>query len=320
MKKIILENKNHKITFLDHGATIYEWIVKSKKRNIVLTNQNIEDYQSKLNSFLGGTIGRVANRIKYGQFKIDDIKYQLKPNFDQDRNFIHGGDNGFWNQKFNLVTQTKNQITFKYKEKDFEAGFPGDLTLYVTYLLKNNGLTIGYTGLTSKKTPLNVTNHTYFNLSGESNILNHLLQFNSDFYLETDQEKNVTGKKIATCHTILDFKEKKLLNEVLLDNDLNKNDNIGIDHCFILTEKDINLESSDLLLKITTSYPAVQIYTLGFPSNQLIKPNQKMNKFQGIAIECQYESDAINHPNFSNIIFDENQVYSHFIKYEIITK
>ena len=98
----------------------------------------------------------------------------------------------------------------------------------------------------------------------------------------TENSNRILTSKI----TILDFKEKKLLNEVLLDNDLNKNDNIGIDHCFILTEKDINLESSDLLLKITTSYPAVQIYTLGFPSNQLIKPNQKMNKFQGIAIEC----------------------------------
>ncbi|MCK9235430.1 MAG: aldose epimerase family protein [Acholeplasmataceae bacterium] len=318
MMLFTLENKHHKITFLNHGASIYEWIVKSKNRNIVLTNKHLGDYRSPDTGFLGSTIGRVTNRIKDGRFSVHGQSYQLPKNFDQGQNAGHGGIEGFWNQPFNLISSAQSELTFQYVETDGQCGFPGDLTLNVTYTLTDETLKITYTAKTTQATPINITNHSYFNLSEEPTILNHRLQADSSQYLLADETNAVTGDIIDGTNTPMDLRYKKPLHDLIYQPLTQTEQYQGLDHCFLFDkEKQITLESEDLELTVTTSYPAVQIYTLGFPPKQALKQSNKINPFHGIALECQFETDAVNHSHFSNIILEPNETYKQYIEFTI---
>ncbi|MFA7588734.1 MAG: aldose epimerase family protein [Acholeplasmataceae bacterium] len=321
MQKLVLENRNHQIIFLNHGATIYQWIVKSKNRNIVLTNADLDDYKSSDSAFLGTTIGRVTNRIRDGKFYLDNQLYQLEKNFDNNLNAGHGGPKGLWNQVFQVDYSDNSKITFKHIEKDLEAGFPGDLWVTVTYLLHDDGLEIQYQASTTKKTIINLTNHTYFNLSGEQTILNHRLKISSHRYLMADATNAVTGEIVDASNTKMDLRKAQTIKDIFLDPALNTNQYQGLDHCYLLDEPyEIELAAADLKLIVTTTYPAVQVYTMGFPPNQKLLDGKKPSKYKGIALECQFETDAINHRNFSNIIYDKNQTYFEKIIFQIQEK
>lgn len=319
MKIYTLENHLHKISFLDHGATIYEWIVKSKNRNIVLTNKNLDDYKSINHGFLGATIGRVTNRIKDGKFMIENEHFDLGVNFDNGKSLIHGGDSGYWNRAFEVTHLTDTSITFQINDNAKLSPFPGNVLMKVIYTLKLDTLDVVYEGRADKKTPINITNHSYFNLSNEETIMNHQLSLKSSYFLETDKDSQITGNKIP-MNSILELSTNPKLEKVILKEELQKNGFKGLDHCYMLDDKKITLASSDLKLEVRTSYPAVQIYTLGFPPPQLLNTNKNINRYQGVAIECQYESDAVNHKNFSNIIFSPERKYQEFISYKILER
>lgn len=314
MKKYIIENEYQKITLLNYGATIYLWEAFSDRRNIVISNLDLKDYTRPKTGFLSNTIGRVANRIKNGIFTLNDKTYNLEINFPGAHG--HGGNDGFFQRKFSVEEHTKTKIVFKHEAKHLESGYPGKVDVLVTYELNNNEMLMTYNAVAYDDTILNLTNHAYFNLSAENNILNHKIIGDTYKILETDKELNPTGKTLDYQDDIYDLTKEKVLKEVVLSKQaLMKAD--GLDHFFMFNEnKEIELIYNNKSLKIETSYPGLQIYTM---QNKITQPllNRKYEKYLGIAFECQFEPDAINQPNFSSIILRKGEKYDQFIKYTI---
>lgn len=315
MKTYELKNDFQTIRFLDTGATIYEWIINDQNFNIVLTNDDTADYLDSKKGFFGSTIGRVTNRIRDGIFSLNDQTYQLNKNFNQ--NAGHGGPTGFWSRIFDVISHTDESITFQYISKDGEENYPGELTLRVTYELKENELLLSYEATTTADTIVNITNHSYFNLSSIHNILDHELTIDAPYFLEYDAQMAPTGKQLSVMNTALDFTKPTRIGHIIEDPFLQQPITLGIDHHFVFNQPKLTLKGELYTLDIATSYPGVQIYTTNLPSFQKEKYRGPVHKYMGIAIEPQYEIDAINHSNFSNIILKKNEKYQEFISYRI---
>lgn len=314
MRFFEIENKYQKLRLIAHGATIYEWLAFSDKTSIMMNNDDLNVYKDSKAGYFGSTIGRVANRIKDAKFILDDITYQLPKNF-LDKHNLHGGSFGFNLKVFDVVEHTKTKIKFKTVSPDLENGFPGEVTLYVTYELLDNQMLMHYEATTTKPTILNITNHGHFNL-GDETILNHKLKINADRYLKVDQELIPTGDILSVKDTPLDFMEEIKLEDVI--NQLKDYPTKGIDHAFLFEDKGlIELSYKNKKLKIETSYPGTQVYSMNRKFIQKRVGGFDIPLYAGIAFECQFEPDAINHHNFNQTILRPNQKYDHFIKYTL---
>ncbi|WP_026391364.1 aldose epimerase family protein [Haploplasma modicum] len=306
-----LENKYQKVEILSFAATIYKWYGFKDMKNIVITNKELKDYKHHGNGYLGKTIGRVTNRIKDGVFHLNGIKYELDKNFGT--NSGHGGPKGFSNKNFNLVKKTNNTLILKATNYDMEDGYPGDITLFVTYKICKNSLKITYKAKSNKDTILNITNHSYFNLSDEKDILNHRLYMDSNRSLEIDETQAVNGNILNNSDTLLDFRENNFIRDIIKDESFIKLG--GIDNFFLFNrQRKILLSYNNKKLLIRTSYPGAQIYSANFPLKQPLLERQYV-KHVGLAIEPSFEPDAINHDNFSNIILKKDKTYKSTIKY-----
>ncbi|VEU81154.1 aldose epimerase family protein [Haploplasma axanthum] len=317
MKKYVIKNDFQEITLLDVGATIYKWVAFKDKTNIILSNKNLEDYLNPKNGYLSNTIGRYANRIKEGKFTLNNKEYQLNRNF-HGNNHGHGGPEGFYMREFEVVDHTDSKITFKYVSKDGEEGYPGNLTVYVSYELIGNKMILTYNAKTDSDTIVNLTNHSYFNLSNqEGDILTHKLVSTIDKVLDTDNDLVPTGLILDVKNTIFDFSNQVELKKVVLDDSLKGKTN-GIDHPFLFAKDkhELILSYNNKSLKITTSYPGIQIYSLNSAPNQELL-DRKSVKHAGIAFEPQFEPDAINHKNFNSVILKPSEEYNQQITYEL---
>lgn len=314
-----LENKFNKIGFLDVGATIYSWQVKHlNNRNIVLSNADLQDYFNAGSSFLGATVGRVANRIKDGRFSLDGKNYQLDKNFDGGFNAGHGGPDGFWRKTFTLVESSSTHLEFKLLSPDGDQGYPGNLELGVIYTLLEQGLRIDYHVNTDTKTIVNITNHSYFNLDGSNTVLDHVLDADFSHYLPFDKNKAVTGQKIKVENSALDFSGGVRIKDIIYDDYLQDKNTLGLDHCvYFKDEKKVKLMGKDLILELTTSYPCIQLYGTSFPSPQKLLGHDKMHLYHALALEPQLAVDAINFPDLGSIILSPDQEYHHFIEYKL---
>lgn len=320
MKTYTIKNEYQELTILNYGASIYKWNAFKDNTNIVISNLNLEDYINKNDGFLSATIGRVTNRIDQGKFILNDIEYHLEQNFDGNAS-SHGGFNGFDKRKFELFEHTKTKLVLKYVSKDLEGGYPGELELFVTYSLNNNEMLLSYDATSNKDTIVNLTNHAYFNLSNdEPNILNHEIEAGITKTLETNQYLVPSGNIINTKGTVLDFTNKKSLNEITF-NELVLNKSDGLDHAFLFNENErfVNLSFNNKLLRIETTYPGMQIYTMQNKVNQPLL-NRTYEKYIGIALEAQYEPNAINIPSFNSVILRKDDKYHEEIKYILLEK
>lgn len=312
-----IKNEYQTLRLLDLGAAIFEWLAFSDKTSIVLNNEDMDVYKNSGAGYFGATVGRVANRIKNGSFKLNGETYQLAQN-NLKKNHLHGGINGFNLKTFDVIEHTDTKIIFKTVSPDLEEGYPGTLVLYVTYEIHENQMQITYDAVTNKDTIVNITNHSHFNL-GAKTILEHDLEMNADRYLPTDALLIPTGEIAKTEGTVLDFTTKRQLGPSILS--LVKTPYLGIDHAFLFDQKQeprIELSYKNRRLVIHTSYPGTQVYTMNHPRAQLRKGGTQVELHEAVAFECQFEPDAINHPNFSNTVLKPNEVYHHYIAYTLI--
>ncbi len=319
----ITNNNGSRLKLMNLGATIVEICVPDKYgniENVVLTLEDEVKYLTDL-CYFGATIGRTSGRIKNGEFKIDGIKYKLHQNIGGFQ--LHGGVKGYSFQYFDykiIVNNDEAIVDYIYHSHDMEEGYPGNVNLIVRYTFTDDDiLTINYIAKSDKKTIMNFTNHSYFNLTGNcrDNITNHKLKINSNKYLETDADLVPTGIKLDVTNTPLDFNHSKRIGrDIELLYQCKEN---GYDHVLLFSdEKIITLQcvESGRNLEVTTSYPAVVMYSLNYPSNNLLTNNKKQSKHLGLAIECQYEPNGINTSSLSNALYDTNELYNHFIKYK----
>lgn len=319
-KFTLVNDQGMTISFLDYGCTITEIIVpdrNGKFENIVLGFDNLEAYQS-YSFYFGSIIGRVAGRIKGASFELDGNIYTLAKN--ESRNCLHSGTEGLHQVKWRGEIVNKGNdvgVKFSYLSPDGEGGFPGNLCLHVTYTLNQlNEFTILYEGVSDKRTLINLTNHTYFNLSGKLNtsVGEHWLKMASDQFVELDNEMLPTGRLLEVKGTPFDFRNwRKLKDGMNSNHQQNKLAGWGYDHPFLLNrEKEIMLfeGESGRTLKITTTEPAVVLYTGNMLEGDfLISGNVKVHKYLGLCLETQALPDAVHHSHFPSITFEQGEKY-----------
>ena len=311
IKVYTLENKFLKVEFLNLGAIIKK--IEFKDKNIVLGYEDIEKYRENP-AYLGAIIGRTAGRIKDGILKLDDTEYQLDKN--NNGNTLHGGKNSishrFWN-----VENIENGLCFSIKSCHLDNGYPANVKIKVSYILNDNELLIKYFATTDSLTYLNLTNHSYFNLSGnpDNTIYEDILKINSN-YLIGINENSIPSETINLDSNISNFKEAKKLEEFFkADNEQKTIANNGIDHPYIFNEKIGKLEiknlESGIKMSVETNNPAVVIYTANYLQDIGFK------KHSAICFETQevpnlYRDKNINvYPTF----IDENTHYEKYTKF-----
>lgn len=316
IKIYTLENEFLKVELLNLGAIIKKIELKDINgniKNVVLGYEDIEKYRENP-AYLGAIIGRTAGRIKDGILKLDDTEYQLDKN--NNGNTLHGGKDSishrFWN-----VENIENGLCFSIKSCHLDNGYPANVEIKVSYILNDNELLIKYFATTDSLTYLNLTNHSYFNLSGNPDniIYEDILKIDSN-YLIGINENSIPYETINLDNNIFNFREAKKLEEFFKADDKQKTiANNGIDHPYIFNEKIGKLEikniKSGIKMSVETNNPAVVIYTANYLQDIGFK------KHSAICFETQevpnlYRDKNINvYPTF----IDENTNYEKYTKF-----
>jgi aldose 1-epimerase len=327
----ITNGKGVSVKLLSRGATLAEWHVPDKNgrtADVVFGFDNMAGYESKGNGYFGATVGRVANRIAGGKFKLDGKEFTLAKN--DGSNTLHGGvkrslDKVIWNgQQFE---RGKSQgVVFKYVSPDGEEGFPGQLTTRVTYTLNDdNELRIDYEAVTDKATPINLTNHAYFNLSGAGSptINDHELMIAADRYTPVDETLIPTGEIAPVAGTPLDFREFHKIGDRV--DQLNDKPGKGYDHNFVLNNQDGKLAlaakvrepKSGRVLKVFTTEPGIQFYGGNFLEGVKGKGGKAYNFRSGLCLETQHYPNSVNEPKFPSVILKPGKTYRHTCVYQV---
>lgn len=318
-----LENGNGmRVTVLDYGCTIQSIILPGKNGHpldVVLGYDDLASYEEG-NCFYGATIGRFASRIGDARFTLDGKEYILEKNSPNGHNHIHGV---FSKRVFDTCAEG-GVLVLKLMSPDMEEGIPGNLDLEVRYTLKDdNTLEVDYKATTDAPTIINLTNHSYFNLSGQdgSTVLDHKVRLNCSYFSEYDEFFAQTGRLISVEGTPLDLREERAIGE-LFDSDYPKfRVCTGYDHNMIIdgkegTLKEVGTAKSDksgIALKVLTTEPAIEFYSGNFIHFDPVphgKNGVRYPKNGGFCMEAQHYPDSPNHDNFPTTILRPNEFYT----------
>ena len=317
------------VSIINYGGTVTKIITPDKagkKADVILGYDSLAGYLQTGNPYFGCLVGRYGNRIANGKFSLDGKEYSLATN--NNGQSLHGGNKGFdkvvWDAE-KLPGDSSLKLT--YLSKDGEEGYPGNLSVTVVYTLTvDNALKIDYSAETDKATPINLTNHCYFNLSGgaDSTILNHELQINANKFTEVNEVLIPTGKLPDVKNTPMDFTTAKAIGK---DIDSVKG---GYDHNWVLNRKGTGLElvtslyhpASGRYMEVYTTEPGIQFYSGNFLDGSLkyTKNNVKYVLHAGLCLETQHFPDSPNQPSFPNTILKPGEKYHHTSLYKFSVK
>jgi len=323
--KYTLKNKKGmEISVITYGGIITKWTAPDKNNNyqdIVLGYNNLQEYE-KATPYFGALIGRYGNRIAKGKFSIDGVEYTLATN--DGSNHLHGGVKGFdkvvWSAS-EVQTDSTASIVLTYLSKDLEEGYPGNLTSTVTYTLTNdNELLVDYEATTDKKTIVNLTQHSYFNLSGDfsKTILDHEIVINADKLVPVDATLIPTGELTDVTNTPFDFRIAKAIGKDIGVKDEQLTRGLGYDHCWVLNNQNEGVrlaasayeKESGRLLEIFSDEPGIQLYTGNFLDGTL--PNKQGGTYAhrtGFCLETQHYPDSPNQKAFPSVILNPGETY-----------
>lgn len=300
----------------NYGTIITELHVPDRSGNngdVVLGFDNLAQYVKGHPSF-GCTVGRVANRIAKGRFTLDGRAYTLAIN--NGPNHLHGGLKGFDKVVWTAEPKAGAAVRFTYTSADGEEGYPGKLDVTVQMALTDkNELTIEYTAVGDKPTPVNLTNHSYFNLAGHGDVLNHELVIAADYFTPKDENSIPTGEIRPVRGTPMDFTQPHAVGSRFKDLEEKP---VGYDHNFVLNGggKSLALAArvfepkSGRVLEVFTTEPGVQLYTANYLDGSLTgKRGQVYRQHSGLCLETQHFPDSVNHPEFPSIILRPGHTY-----------
>ncbi len=330
----VLNNNNGvEVAITNYGGRIVSVMVPDKDgvfKDVVLGFDNIDDYTATDNNF-GATIGRYGNRIAHGKINIDGVEYELPQN-----NFghsLHGGPEGFDKKVFSATQPDNKSLILTYLSEDGEAGYPGNLDVKVTMTLTdNNAIDIRYEALTDKKTVVNLTNHSYFNLSGDANnnVLDNILMINADSFTPVDDTFMTTGEILTVEGTPMDFRTPTSIGE-RIDNyeydQLKFGD--GYDHNWVLNTKgdisqvaaSVYSPASGIQLEVYTDEPGVQVYTGNFlAGTDTGKYGAVYGKRNAICLETQKYPDTPNKPEWPSAFLMPGDTYTSRCIYKFTVK
>lgn len=292
---------------------------KGRWADVVLGYNRLDDYL-KATPYFGALIGRYGNRIANGQFKLDGVTYHLAKN--NGPNSLHGGKVGFdkrlWDAK-TKVTARGPVLDLRYLSPNTEEGYPGNLWTHVIYTLTNdNELRIDYSAMSDKKTVLNLTHHSYFNLKGEGkgDILGHRLMLNASRFTPVDATLIPTGKLQSVRGTPFDFLRYHTLGERINGSHVQLQRGKGYDHNFVVNGKGFRTAArvyeptTGRLMTVSTTEPGIQLYTGNFLDGTITGKSGAPYKFRnGFCLETQHFPDSPNHRNFPTTTLRPGQVY-----------
>jgi aldose 1-epimerase len=310
---------------MNYGGIILSIRVPDRKgqfADIVLGHETMEGYFPNP-PYIGAIVGRYANRIANGTFTLDGKTYTLPKN--DGPNTLHGGttrtfDKVVWEGE---PLKGKTGVAFSYLSKDGEEGFPGNLKVKVTYTLTDgNALIIDYEATTDKATPINVSQHSYFNLKGEGNgdILDHEIMINADRFTPVDKNLIPTGELRPVKGTPLDFTKSTKIGARIDDNYEQLVLGHGYDHNFVLNDKPdqnglklaarVNESASGRVLEVWTTQPGIQFYTGNFLDGTVTgKQGHVYKRRYGFCLETQHFPDSPNHPKFPTTILKPGETF-----------
>ncbi len=307
----------------DFGATITSLMVPGaggRYRDVVLGYEDLQGYVND-SSYLGAAIGRYGNRIRSGRFALDGRTYVLGKN--DNLNHLHGGHAGFnkvlWHAE-PLDDNGRHGIRFSYVSPDGDGGYPGELTVHMTYVIeRDHRLTIDYLATTTAPTPVNLTHHSYFNLAGsDDTVLGHEVMIAADAFTPVDSELIPTGEIRDVTGTPFDFREPVAIGERITE----ENEQIayggGYDHNFVLRGRDDGLRhaatvrdpASGWSMDLLTTEPGLQFYSGNFlDGSQVGKRGRVYQRHAGFCLEPQHYPDSPNRPEFPSTILRPGQTY-----------
>lgn len=325
----LTNGKGLRVRIMTYGATVVSLETPDRAgrtADIVLGFDTLEGYLG-VNPYFGSIVGRYANRIAKGRFSLDGITYKLATN--NGENHLHGGIRGFdkvvW--KAEPVRETGSVgVRLSYLSRDGEEGYPGNLSVTVVYTLTEaDELKINYEAITDKPTPVNLTNHSYFNLAGqgEGDILEHELMINADAYTPVDEGLIPTGEILPVKDTPMDFTVLKAIGARIAEV------KGGYDHNFVLRGGGGRLElaaevygpSTGRFLEIDTTEPGIQFYTGNFLDGTITGKGGKVYKqHYGFCLETQHFPDSPNQPGFPSTILRPGEKFTSLTVYRFSKK
>lgn len=295
---------------LTYGCRIAKLFVPDKNgkaENVVIGYNSLREYETPGNVF-GAVIGRFANRIAGAEFEIDGRHYTLPKN--EENNCLHCAPYGLQDRIFRVKTSDSSDdapsVTLSYLSRDGEGGFPGNAAIDITYCVTtDNAFTIEYKAKTDAETPLNLTNHTYFNITGNPNkdILPIEMQINADFYTEVGRDLIPTGKLTPVEGTPCDFRKAKTIGQDIRADDFLLKVCGGYDHNFVLSgpkgmkkAAELYHQASGRAMLVFTDMPGMQVYTCN--SDVAGKNSLTVAKHHAVCLETQFFPDSVHHPEF----------------------
>jgi aldose 1-epimerase len=329
----ILKNRNGlAFSIISRGATIRQILAQDrdgKVADIVNGFDDVAGYEGEDNQYFGCTTGRVCNRIAEGKFTLEGKEYTLAIN--NEPNHLHGGvkrslDKVVW--KGQVIEPRKGVgATFSYTSPDGEEGYPGNLKITVRYVLTDdNKLSIRYSATTDAATPVNLTNHAYFNLAGAGSptVLDHELQLEADKYTPTDDTLIPTGKLADVEGTVLDFRKSTRIGDRI--EELTDTAALGYDHNYVLRNQTgknalaatLKDPSSGRVLKVYTQEPGIQFYSGNFLKGQTGKGGKEYAHRAALCLEDQHYPDSVNQPGFPSTILKPGDKYTKMTVYEFL--
>lgn len=331
-----LKNKNGvEMGVINYGGIIVSIKVPDKNgliEDITLGFDSLSPYL-KDDPFFGALIGRYGNRIAKGKFTLEGTEYSLPIN--NGKNHLHGGPNGFYNVYWNIepVNNSENpSLKLTYLSKNGEEGYPGNLNTEVIYTLtENNELVVKYKAETDKKSIVNLTQHAYFNLTGncKKDISEHELMIDADKFLPVDNTLIPTGEMKEVTNTPFDFRTPVAIGKRISENNRQLQYGIGYDHCWVFSNQADSLKKvctlyepvSGRIMEVLTTEPGMQFYSGNFLDGKLKGKNGVIYKHRyGLCLETQHFPDSPNQTSFPSTVLNPGETYRTITIYKFSVK
>lgn len=308
----------------NYGGKVVSLLVPDKNGklvDVVTGYHKLDDYLKSGEPYFGAAIGRYGNRIANGQFILNGQTYQLAQN--NGPNNLHGGPKGFHAVVWDAVQLDESTLELSYLSIDGEEGFPGNLTVKMIYRLTDqNEFRIDYSATTDKTTICNLTNHAYYNLSGEGSetILDHLLEINADAYIPTNEVAIPLGEIAPVAGTPMDFRTPIAIGARIDEAFQDLKFGNGYDHTYVINRGNeeltftarVSSPLSGILMELYTDQPGVQLYTGNYMNGTEVgKTGKAYLKRAGFCLETQHYPDSPNQPQFPSVVLNPGETYLH---------
>ncbi len=319
VERYILRSGSMEAEILTYGATLRTLWVPDRRRgalDVVLGYDSVAGYENN-GGYLGAVIGRYANRIAGARCTLDGRSVALVAN--EGVKQLHGGPRGFDRQIFEGRQTGESAVALTYTADGGDGGFPGNLTLIVTYTLTDSSLAIRYEAVSDRATYCNITNHSYFNLNGGGDAMGHRLWLSSRSYTPVGPDSIPTAMARPVAGTPFDFTAEKPLGRDIDANDQQLRNVGGYDHNFVLNPAQglrraarLTGDRTGITMEVWTQKPGIQLYTAnGLRTDSSAKNGEGYRPRQGVCLETQYFPDSPNHPEWGDIVLRPGQRYDY---------